>query len=217
MEIISRKEAMDRGLKRYFTGNPCKHGHVSERQTSKGVCVSCKIKWEKQNLNYYKSYWAKPENRERRRKSIEKYNHSEKRLHFWSAYYAKNKERIIQYQREYAKTNKEKILKASKAYRIKNTAALTAAKANRKRHVKKATPSWVDLQLISLKHKERIELSRLTGVLHHVDHVVPLQGENVCGLHVPWNLQIITAEENMSKSNKLPPQEQLRFRGVTPC
>ena len=53
MNIISRKEAKAQGLTRYFTGKPCKHGHLSERQTSNGSCVTCQQQktreWRQEN------------------------------------------------------------------------------------------------------------------------------------------------------------------------
>ena len=52
-------------------------------------------------------------------------------------------------------------------------------------------------------YKNCLKISEQTGVQHHVDHIIPLKGKEVCGLHVPWNLQILTATENISKNNKL--------------
>ena len=47
-------------------------------------------------------------------------------------------------------------------------------------------------------------LSETTGIYHVVDHVWPLKGENSCGLHVPWNLQVITHALNVAKGSKEP-------------
>ena len=84
------------------------------------------------------------------------------------------------------------------ALRITKSAKYRASKLQR-------TPQWLDkedLELIKDEYLMAKKLEEITGDVYHVDHIVPLQGENVSGLHVPWNLQVIPSKENLSKSNK---------------
>ncbi len=78
-------------------------------------------------------------------------------------------------------------------------AARTAARYARRRL---ATPKWVDLSAIRSIYEEAARITRETGIPHEVDHIVPLMGRMVCGLHVPWNLRIITGKANRKKSNR---------------
>lgn len=125
-------------------------------------------------------------------------------------YRESNSEKIAEYHKEYAVNNREKLTKYLSNYiklHRQNNKYLYAAKDARRRAAKlQALPKW----LTKAEHeeiKELYEIARMfklyTGEEYHVDHIVPLQGENVCGLHVPWNLQVIPAKENLSKSNKL--------------
>lgn len=71
-----------------------------------------------------------------------------------------------------------------------------------------ATPSWLteeDLKEIQYHYNIAAYFTWLSCgfVKHHVDHIVPLQGKEVRGLHVPWNLQVLIAQDNVRKSNKL--------------
>ena len=70
----------------------------------------------------------------------------------------------------------------------------------------KAMPSWLTEEQQEQMRQLYLEARRLTaetGIRHEVDHIHPLQGETVCGLHVPWNLQILTMTENRRKKNRL--------------
>ena len=106
------------------------------------------------------------------------------------AWYEANKEEKLAKNKAWAQVNKDKV----NAFAAKRR----AAKLNR-------TPSWLtkeDLGKIKELYKEAQKLREETGEEWHVDHIIPLQGENISGLHVPDNLQVIKATENTSKGNR---------------
>ncbi len=86
-----------------------------------------------------------------------------------------------------------------------------------KRHACKLqrTPGWADLDQIRAIHVEAQRLATETGIAHHVDHVIPLQGRRVSGLHVHTNLQILTGSENSRKHNRFDLEEN-PAQGVAP-
>lgn len=107
-------------------------------------------------------------------------------------------------QRIYAKENVECYRKNARRYRQNNKGKVNAATRKRQASKLKATPSWLtekQLRDIQIIYTACTKVTERTGKSHHVDHIVPLQGKNVCGLHVPWNLAIIPASMNLAKSN----------------
>ena len=90
----------------------------------------------------------------------------------------------------------------SRLWQKQNHAKVVAAIAGRKAARLKATPRWCDLSAVRSVYDVATRLTISTGIQHHVDHIVPLQGAGVCGLHVPWNLRPIPALENKRKGNR---------------
>lgn len=97
--------------------------------------------------------------------------------------------------------NYESTRRQSKEY-AQRFPAKRAANCSRCRARKlQATPSWANKDLIEVFYIKAKLMERLTGEKYHVDHVIPLKGKNVCGLHVENNLQVITAKANLQKFN----------------
>lgn len=102
--------------------------------------------------------------------------------------------------------NKDLIKQRTKAWFKNNRHIANFINAKRKSSKLKATPKWLtkeDLFEIKKFYEECKEFSWLSEEPLEVDHIIPLQGKNVCGLHVPWNLRIIPKSENLKKGNRL--------------
>ena len=185
----TRKEAKKTGSKYYFTGQPCKHGHIAARKT-KGACIEClKVEWAKGNemrAGYFREY--------NKREDV-KYRKNE--------WYQENREAVI----NNAATRPTHVLREYRnVWKANNKTQIRAdTKARRRKH-REATPPWLTRKQkseIRQLYQIAITMTQTTGEQYVVDHIVPLRSHEVCGLHVPWNLRVITQEENLKKSNKL--------------
>lgn len=86
-----------------------------------------------------------------------------------------------------------------------NLPAFAANEAKRRSIKTQRTPEWLtvdDIWIINQAYELAALRTKMFGFKWHVDHIVPLKGNLVSGLHVPWNLQVIPAHENISKHNK---------------
>ena len=134
MNIITKEVAVQTGLPRYFTGKPCKYGHLSERYTHRSECITCSRERAKEYVRNNKQGAKK---RSRR-------------------FYDKNKElckiRTIEWQRK----NKERHAIKVKRWKDKNKAHLAFKSMQRRKHVKVATPSWANMDSIKLRILSRL-------------------------------------------------------------
>ena len=155
MKIITRQQAIEQKLTRYFTGEPCKHGHISEKLLSNRTCIECLL--------------------------IKK---------------------RIRGQRNDVKQNSLKRLKQKD---INNPAARLARTRKRQAAKLQRVPKWLtadQIKVMQAFYQIAAMLTRENNEPWHVDHIIPLQGKSVSGLHVPSNLRVIPGSENVKKSNK---------------
>lgn len=159
----SRAAAKATAAKFYFTGLPCKNGHVSLRAV-KGDCIECHRLHSRKSGKSARSVARKKE-----------YSKSK----YWENSDASREVRRLAYYR-----NKD-------AYKRRAT--------ERRAYKGRAIPKWADARMTNGLYVIARRISECTGMQWHVDHIVPLKGRTVCGLHSPENLRVIPATLNMSK------------------
>lgn len=112
----------------------------------------------------------------------------------------RNKDSIRQ--AEYRAKNRDKLLSQKAKYRADNLDKIAASNAMRKSIKLRATPTWVDQKAILDFYIAAKAFELYTGDEYHVDHIVPLNSDKVCGIHCENNLQILSAKDNMTKGNR---------------
>lgn len=172
MRTTTRKEALEKGERFYFTGKPCRRGHIEQRRVLNWNCLGCETAVNADRKEYI-SEWQR-----------------------------ENKDRVATRNQRWRDTNREQHRAANRQWIRDNPEKANAALARRRARQLRATPSWADHQAIAAIYAEAARLTRETGVPHEVDHEVPLAGRHVCGLHVHQNLRVVTRAVNRRKGNR---------------
>lgn len=195
--LISRAEARSQGLKRYFTGKPCKHGHVRLRQVSNGVCIECSkhickrysLRNQEKVRNWVREY-AKARPEWRREKGRASYlRHRESRQESNRRWHDRNRDRIKLYIKQWIEENRDKKRAAHrnrKARKRQNGGSHTAADVNEIFKWQRGKCAYCPVRL---------------DKNFHVDHITPLSKG---GSNDRKNLQLLCGPCNLSKSARDP-------------
>lgn len=166
------------------------------------VCSSCKIEKDikcfSRNKNTKDGY--KYQCKECIKLSYLKNHDNEKEKR--KQHYRENKSRYMEWATKARNRRLQKHKEYNKEWRSKNKETLAKYTAKYRAQKKLAYPSWAnEFYIEEIYHLAHLR-TKLTGIEWHVDHIIPLQGKNVCGLHVETNLQVIPGKINRQKSNK---------------
>jgi len=193
-----------------------KEYHKQYRLKNKDKAKEYRLKIKDKQKEYMKEYYIKNKTK-LYDKNLEYYNlNKDKRVSRMKEYYCENKEKLSLYNKEARIKNKDKLLAYEADYRKNNVDKIKESRKENRGNInyhnsmrqllkRKASPKWLSKMQKNEIKEIYIKSSNMSTdlVKYHVDHIIPLKGKNVCGLHVPWNLQILESKENIRKGNKL--------------
>lgn len=205
MDTIDRKTAKKLNLKKYFTGKPCKHGHISYRWVLNGVCVQCSsenaLRWQKKNLD-------------RRRKTLQRYHerHPGRQNEHAATYRTRHPDRVAAAQKKHNLTPRRKL---SQALRIRMYHAIK--KQAKKGSAIKDLGCTVQELMTYLEHHFTPKMTwHNWGTMWEIDHIIPLHAFDLLdrtqflkAAHFT-NLQPLLNEQHRAKTSE---EQKILFSG----
>ena len=214
MDIITRKEAISKGLPRYFTGKPCSRGHIVERYVSNYECVKCeKIRAKgyrqtrpEKRKAYFKQY-HKQYYKAHREELIQKNIEYTQQPHIKSKrkeYYKENRKKVREQQQEYIITHRTEATTRTKNWRNNNPNKSREYHSRRKARKLKAegTHTTKDIKwLLEKQNYKCVYCKKSLRKEYHVDHIIALSKGGGNGKN---NLQMLCPTCNLRKNAKDP-------------
>lgn len=203
MEVIERKAAKIAGLIHYFTGRPCKHGHIARRQTSDGACLVCKSIRAANLSDYYRQYRLINSDSANKRAKVWADNNRERMLANVTRWSSANPEKVRAAARRWRNNNPELAAERIAKWDKENPLKKVEYKHRRRARVRGATLggpiSTADLTALRLAQNDLCPYCNKGIGKGHVDHKDPIARG---GPHVLSNLQWTCQRCNQSKSHK---------------
>ena len=166
------------------------------------------VKWNSKKWRAKNREKVKEQNKAYREKDSSKLAQKE-----YQQEYAKNNDRS-EYQKKYRSENRQALSDKKREYNERHPELKRANSARYRTFKMQRSPSWADQERINEIYESAKKAADETGIPHHVDHVIPLQGKNVSGLHHQDNLLIVPGAENLSKGNRFEPGDLPPRAGV---
>lgn len=204
------EQAIAIGKAHYFPKYACVNGHISPRTVVRKRCMKCASEYMRKKYATKAEYSSYSKNYQKHKRATDPAYakaSSDRRMAkyrndsvFREAYKANLNEKY-RIDLKYQERRKE----ICRAYAARNPDKLAEQNQIRRAASRKARPKWLTEEMkneMRATYAEARRLSEVTGMPHEVDHIAPLNGKLACGLHVPWNLQVLPRFENRSKHNK---------------